>query len=140
MYLPDVNVLLAAFRADHPEHGRCAAWLNNAFAQLPALAVSPQALSSVIRITTHKAYLSRPSTLDEALAFADAVLTHPKIVILYPGSQHWSLFEQLCRTANATGKLVPDAWFAALALEHTCTWVTLDKDFGKFPKLRWQLL
>ena len=32
------------------------------------------------------------------------------------------------------------AWFAALAIEHGCEWVTLDRDFERFPGLRWRLL
>jgi predicted nucleic acid-binding protein len=57
-----------------------------------------------------------------------------------PGSHHWQIFEQLCTVANASGNLIPDAWFAALAIEHRCTWVTLDNDFARFPKLSWLAL
>ena len=32
------------------------------------------------------------------------------------------------------------AWYAALAIEHDCTWVTLDRDFARFPGLDWNLL
>jgi predicted nucleic acid-binding protein len=32
--------------------------------------------------------------------------------------------------------MVTDAWFAALALEHGCEWITLDRDFKRFPELR----
>lgn len=42
----------------------------------------------------------------------------------------------LCRTANAKGPLVPDAYLAALAIESGSEWITTDRDFARFPGLR----
>ena len=39
---------------------------------------------------------------------------------------------------DARAKLIPDAYLAALALEHGCEVVTTDKDFRRFPGLRWR--
>jgi predicted nucleic acid-binding protein len=39
---------------------------------------------------------------------------------------------------DARGDLVADAWFAALAIESECEWITLDRDFARFPRLRWR--
>ena len=39
---------------------------------------------------------------------------------------------------GARGKLVADAWFAALAIEHACTWISTDSDFARFPDLDWR--
>lgn len=58
--------------------------------------------------------------------------------MLHPSPDHWSLFVDLCTRTEARGNLVPDAWFAALAIESGCTWVTTDRDFARFPGLRWQ--
>jgi predicted nucleic acid-binding protein len=33
---------------------------------------------------------------------------------------------------------VTDAWFAALAIEWGCEWITLDRDYGRFPGLKWK--
>ena len=32
-----------------------------------------------------------------------------------------------------------DAWFAALATEWGCEWITFDRDHARFPGLKWQL-
>jgi predicted nucleic acid-binding protein len=32
---------------------------------------------------------------------------------------------------------MPDAYFAALAIEFGCEWITLDRDFARFKGLRW---
>lgn len=51
-----------------------------------------------------------------------------------PGDRHWDIFEELCRQVDARGNLVQDA----LALEWGCEWLTLDRDFARFPGLRWR--
>ena len=38
--------------------------------------------------------------------------------------------------SDAAGKLVADAQHAAVAIEHGCTMVSTDSDFGRFPELR----
>ena len=38
------------------------------------------------------------------------------------------------------GNLVPDAYLAALALEQGAELVTLDRGFGRYPRLRWRCL
>ena len=60
------------------------------------------------------------------------------LVRMATGPDHMAILERLCRVAGATGKLVADARHAAVALEHGCTMVSTDSDFGRFPELRWQ--
>jgi hypothetical protein len=44
----------------------------------------------------------------------------------------------LCARADCRGNLIQDAYLAALALEHDAVFVTTDRDFARFPGLRWQ--
>jgi hypothetical protein len=78
--------------------------------------------------------------MNQALEFADWVNDQPRAVRLAPGPRHWGIFKGLCRLPGMRGALVADAWFAALALDHGCEWVTLDRDFLRFPELRTTLL
>lgn len=136
MTLADVNVLLAAFFPDHPHHARCSAWLQNEANAGAAFGVSPQVLSSVLRLATHPRVRATPATTSETLAFAEALMGAPGAVVVQPGAQHWRLFTSLIQQTKAKANLVPDAWFAALAIEHACTWVTLDRDYARFKGLR----
>ena len=81
-----------------------------------------------------------PSTIAEVFAFADALLSRPNGMVVEPGRRHWDIFKELILASNIHSKLVTDAWFAALAIEHGCEWVTLDRDFGKFKGLKWRLV
>jgi uncharacterized protein len=136
--LPDVNVLLYAFRSDSVDHARYRGWLDEVVNGDEAYGMSPQVLSSVIRIATHSRIYASPSRLEEALSFARVLLEQPTCTVVHPGSRHFSLFEDLCRRAAATGNLVQDAWLAALAVEHGCEWISTDGDYARFPGLRWR--
>jgi uncharacterized protein len=99
--------------------------------------MAPQVLSGMIRIVTHPKIFAAPSDLDEVLDFCDILLIQPHCVIIQPGARHWTIFRGLCVAGNARGNLAPDAWFAAMAIESGCEWVTLDGDYARFPGLNW---
>ena len=138
MILPDVNVLLYAFRSDSVDHARYREWLADVVNGVEAYGVSTQVLCSVARIATHPRIYVSPSRFDDAIAFARVLLEQPHCTVVQPGPRHFSIFEGLCQRALATGNLVQDAWFAALALESGCEWVTTDGDYARFPGLRWR--
>ena len=79
-----------------------------------------------------------PSPLDAALRFVEEIKARPNYVEVKPGARHWEIFVNLCRRANAKGKLVPDAYLAALAIESGIEWITTDRGYGRFPGLRWR--
>jgi toxin-antitoxin system PIN domain toxin len=136
--LPDVNVLLHAFRADSQDHAHCRAWLSRVVNGDSRYGMSPQVLSGVVRIATHPGVFNQPSSLSDVLGFCDTVMSQPQCVLVQPGTQHWAIFARLCRDADARGNLVPDAWFAALAIESGCEWITLDRDYARFGGLTWR--
>jgi hypothetical protein len=102
--------------------------------------MSPQVLSAMVRISTHPRIYVRPSRLAEALSFSAILLNQPHCQLVQPGPRHWEIFSGLCRHAEATGNLVQDAWYAALAIESGCEWITADRDYARFDGLRWRSL
>jgi uncharacterized protein len=138
LILPDVNVLLHAFRADSADHGVCKSWLDSVVGSDMAYGMSPQVLSGVIRVATHPRVFSRPSSLKEVTAFANVLLEQPHCQVIQPEARHWEIFVELCRQSNVAGNLLQDAWFAALAIESGCEWITMDRDFARFEGLRWR--
>jgi toxin-antitoxin system PIN domain toxin len=136
--LPDVNVLLYAFRSDSADHDRYRAWLDSVVNGREAYGLSPQVLASLVRISTHARVYARPSRVEQAFAFCEALTEQPNCQIVQPGSRHGTIFPDLCRQAKAHGNLVQDAWFAALAIEHGCEWITTDRDYARFEGLRWR--
>lgn len=139
MYLPDVNVLIYAFRQDAPFHEPCKDWLEEQVFGDAAFAISPMALNALIRITTNRRTFGNPSTLEEAFRFCNALRERPNVELVEPGETHWTIFQRICTEDSVSGPLITDAWYAALAIEWNCEFVTLDRDFARFSKLRWSM-
>lgn len=137
--LPDVNVLLAGFRADHAHHRLARRFLDEARAGSRAIGLSDVALSGVLRLATNPRVFVHPDPVDAALEYVDALL-EPPAQMLQPGAAHWPRFAELCRHLQLRGNLVPDAYLAALALEQHADLITFDRGFGRFPRLRWRCL
>lgn len=138
MILADVNVLIYAFRKDSKDHEKYKEWLESVVNGSSAYGVAPQVLASVIRVCTHPRIFARPSSQSDAFAFCRALLEQPSATVMTPGDRHWSIFEDLCRASKAIGNLAQDAWFAALALECGCEWITTDRDYARVPRLAWR--
>ena len=137
MTLADVNILIYAFRADLPQHHSCRKWLDTTILSGARFGISPLALAAVVRITTQARAFATPSTIDEAFGYCGDILLQPNCQIIEPGERHWDIFNRLCVETDTRGSRVTDAWFAALAIEWGCDWVTMDRDYARFPGLRW---
>jgi len=140
MLLVDVNILVSAYRADAPGHPACRdIVLAMTEGPLP-YAVSDLVLSGFLRVVTHPRVFDPPAPTLEALAFANAYRDQPNATPISPGTRHWQIFTFMCESAGARGNLIPAAYLAALAVESGSEWVTADRDFGRFPDLRWKLI
>ena len=135
MRLPDVNVLVAALRPDSDHHDRCRSWLEQVVDDPRPFALTGMVLAGVVRILTHPRVFRPPSRTEDVLDRVMSLVAVPTAVRVEPGPRHLGLFAALVRDARATGNLTTDAWLAAIALEHGCTFVTLDGDFHRFPQL-----
>ena len=137
MILADVNVLVYAFRQDVPQNPLCRGWLDRIILGDARFGVSPLALCAVVRITTNSRIYRTPSRVEEACGFCDDILRQPNCQIVVPGERHWDIFKRLCVETNTRGPRVTDAWYAALAIESGCEWITTDHDYARFPGLKW---
>jgi hypothetical protein len=138
LILVDVNVLVQAFHEGAPHHREYRAWLESAVASDEPFGLSDLVLSGFVRVATHPRVFDPPAPIGQALGFADALRSRPNAVAIAPGPRHWEIFVRLCRAVDARGNLVPDAYLAALAIESGSEWITADRDFSRFPGLRWR--
>jgi uncharacterized protein len=99
MILPDVNVLIYAFRRDLPQHAVCRAWLAGVVMSDARFGLSPLVLGAVIRVTSNPRVYRTPSTIEEAFGFCENLLGQPHCQIVEPGERHWDIFKR-CGTAE----------------------------------------
>jgi len=136
--LLDVNVLVRAFHEGVPDHARYRDWLDDAVLSPEPFGINELVLSGFIRVATHPKVFDPPAPIEQAIAFTNVLRAQPNAVIVRPGPRHWGIFTDLCESAGAKGNLVPDAYLAALAIESGSEWITTDRDFSRFPDLRWR--
>jgi len=135
--LPDVNILIYAHRLESPEHARYAEWLQALAIGPEPFALSELGASGFVRIVTNPKIWDEPTSTEDALEFIERLRRRTNARLLVPGPSSWEIFARLCRAARARGKLVADAYHAALAIEHGCELVTVDGDFARFAGLRY---
>jgi hypothetical protein len=135
---PDVNVLVYAHRRESPDHRAYADWVRR-------LATAPEPFglfdvvgAAFVRIVTNARLWETPTEPGVALDFVARLRRRKSCRVLHPGSTSWAIFSRLVEETSARGKLVADAWLAAMVMEHACTLATCDGDFVRFPELRWQ--
>ena len=130
---PDVNVLVAASRDDHPHHAAARVWLESSIALADAstpFSLMPMVVASFLRLVTSPSIFNSPTPIADAVAFVDALLATPG-VHLAPLGPEWPRFRQLCLDKALSGNDLPDAWLASavdVQREHLCTF---DRDFRK---------
>jgi len=134
----DVNILILAHRPEGDRHVSVREWLDTARRANEGLGIPGVVVSGFVRIVTDPRAFTEPTRLDSALAFVGDLLRSPAARTIEPGTRHWDLFSDLCRRASVTGKLVPDAWLAALAIENRATLITADRGFARYPGLKWR--
>ncbi len=133
--IPDVNVLVDAWRPGSAGHRSARQWLEDT-AQSTELALPDAVLAGATRILTLRVRglgFDVASVLDEVTA----LLAAPGVQRVSPGPRHWRIFDGLCRELGATGNLVPDCSLAALAIEKNATFVSRDLFFSTVPGLDW---
>ncbi|MEO6514784.1 MAG: TA system VapC family ribonuclease toxin [Steroidobacteraceae bacterium] len=130
---PDVNVLVAASRSDHPHHAIARSWLEQSAAAAAAgstLILMPMVIASFLRLVSSPKIFPEPTPVDDAVAFVDALLA-AQGVHLAPLGPEWPRLRQLCVDKRLKGNAVPDAWLAAATIHLGEHLVSFDRDFRK---------
>jgi len=130
---PDVNVLVAASRSDHPHHVAARTWLEEAIAAAEggaAFSLMPMVIASMLRLVTSAKIFIQPTPVDQALAFVDAILSMPGVQLASLGSE-WPKLRQLCLERQLAGNDLPNAWLAAAVEQQAEHLVSFDRDFKK---------
>lgn len=132
--IPDVNVLVAASRRDHPHHLAAHGWLDGALDAaadgMAHIGLPPMVSSGFLRLVTHSKVFVEPTPAREAWAFFHALKDSPGVELLPLGAE-WQRFERLCTQHDLVGNAIPDAWIAAVAMEQRMPVVTLDRGFRR---------
>jgi uncharacterized protein len=135
--LPDVNVLVCAFRREAEHHERYAAWLSCMIAGADELALHDIVLAGVARLVTNPGIFADPAPMPVTLEFLARIRGARRARWLPSGDVAWTELEWLVdNDRGLRANLVPDALLAALARTHGCQIATADRGFARFPGVR----
>jgi toxin-antitoxin system PIN domain toxin len=134
----DANILLYAYSAPSRKQELARAWLEETLSGKEPVGLPWQVISAFLRIGTNPKLPQLRRPVEEVAGIVDAWLQQPAVQLLVPGEQHWSIFRQTMVEGQASGDLVSDAQIAALTIEHGGVLFTTDRDFARFPGLRWK--
>ncbi len=128
---PDVNVLVAASRSDHPHHDIARGWLDDALDATERGApftLMPMVIASMLRLVTNPKIFGRPTPIANAIAFVDAILAVPGVNLASLGPE-WPRLRQLCLDKQLAANALPDAWLASAVEQQAEHLVSFDRDF-----------
>ena len=137
MIVLDANILLYAYDSASAFHTRARSWLERAFSGADPVGLPWQTISAFLRIMTNPRLPGERFSLKEAVQIVDQWLAQPNVRLLAPGDDHWLLFRRMIVEGQAVGGLITDAQLAALTMECGGEFNTADRDFARFPGLRW---
>jgi uncharacterized protein len=129
--LPDINVLVAAYRADHPQHAAAVLWLKSTLAEsigVGRLVLPMQVMAGFMRLVTNVRIFPDASTSAHALQFLDWLADDPRVSVLTQSSE-WFEFRKLVHDRQLRANQIPDAWLAGLSISLSEPFVTFDKGF-----------
>lgn len=138
MIIPDVNVLVYAFKGESPRHSEYRDWLNRAAAAEVPLGLVGVVLSGFVRVATNPAVFEDPADIDSTMDFLSALRAQSAAVDVSSGASHLSVFDTLCRHTRARANAVPDAYLASITIDLRAELVTADRGFARFSGLRWR--
>jgi uncharacterized protein len=133
----DANLLLYAYDPGSPLHKAAQKWVEEVLSGGEIIGIPWQTVGAFLRIVTNSKLPGQRISLNRAVEVVDLWFEQPNVRFLTPGERHWALLRQMMIDGQARGPLLTDAQLAALTIEHGGVLHTTDRDFARFPGLRW---
>lgn len=138
MIVLDANLLLYAYDSATAEHKKARAWVEAVFSGTEPVGLPWQTLLAFVRILTNPRLPGDRLSVEEAVEIVEEWTTLPAVHLLAPGERHWAFLRAMLLDGKAGGPLATDAELAALTMEHGGILYTTDRDFARFPGLKWK--
>jgi toxin-antitoxin system PIN domain toxin len=136
--LVDANLLIYAYVASLHQHEAAASWLDAQLNSGIIVALPWPSLLSFARLVTNPRVFERPALVRAAWNQIEHWLNCASVRIPAPGDRHREILGNLIIESVDRADLIPDAHLAAIAIENGFLLCSSDRDFARFPGLRWQ--
>jgi uncharacterized protein len=133
----DANLLIYSYDTSSTDHKKSRAWVERIFSGVELVGLSWHSVSAFLRVISNRRLPGSRLALEPAVQIVEEWLELPNVRILVPGDRHWSVLRRMIVEGQASGPLISDAQLAALTIEYGGVLYTADRDFARFPELRW---
>ncbi len=133
----DTNILLYAWNNLDPHHLQVKQWLEDRFRMRDTIGIPWVSRWGFLRVSTNPRLFDQELSPSEAVGVLRDWDRNPFVSLPEPGRRHADLLESLMVKGKAIGPMSSDAVLAALAMEHGAELASTDRDFSRFPGLRW---
>jgi len=134
----DANLLIYSYDTDSPHHKKSRAWVEKIFSDVEPVGLPWQTVSAFLRVVTNRRLPGSRLIVEQAVQIVEEWLAQPNVRIIVAGEEHWSLLKRMMVDGQASGPLVSDAELVALTIGYGGVLYTADRDFARFPGLRWK--
>lgn len=135
--LVDANLLLWAHHRQFPQHAAAHLWLADSLSHTPSVGIPWPSILAFVRLSTHPRTLEHPLDVGTANDVVQGWLGRPNVHTPVPTARHAEHFADMLVGGRAAGNHSTDAHLAALAIEWGLVMVSGDRDFARYPGLRW---
>jgi uncharacterized protein len=134
----DANLLIYSYDTESPHHKKSRAWLEELLSGGVLVGLTWQTVCAFLRVVTNRKLPGARFTVEQATHIVEGWLGQSSVRIITPTEDHWSILKRMLVDGQASGALVSDAEVAALTVEYGAVLHTADRDFARFPGLRWE--
>jgi hypothetical protein len=135
--VPDANLLLYAYDRNSDQHPSAGQWLRQILSGPDTVGLSWLTVGAFLRIATNSRLGRSQLPMTTAINIVDEWLAMRAVRLIVPGEGHWAILREILIAGRVQGPVTTDAQLAALTIEHGAMLYTNDRDFARFPGLRW---
>jgi toxin-antitoxin system PIN domain toxin len=133
----DANLLLYAYDGTSAHHSAARGWLQGVFSGPELIGLPWQVVWAFLRLSTNSRIFANSLSMEQAVGIVQQWMDLKQVRLLAPGERHWDLLQHILIEGQVRGPLTTDAELAALTIEHGGVLYTTNRDFARFPGLRW---
>lgn len=138
MIVPDANVLIIAYDTTSPRHAKAKSWWEGALSGSEPIGIPWVVVLAFTRILTHPSVCEEPMTVKQVRKRIGQWFNQPHVRLLAPAAETIALFFELLEAAEIGGSLSTAGLIAAHAREHGAVVYSSDREFDRFPGVKWK--
>jgi toxin-antitoxin system PIN domain toxin len=137
LIVPDANLLIYAYDSKSDLQARAGRWLTEILSGSDTVGLTWLSIGAFLRISTNLRIGSSRFPMSAAIEIVDSWLARRAVRLIVPGERYWLRLKDTLTAGRVQGVNTADAQLAALTIEYGGVLHTTDRDFARFPGLRW---